>query len=215
MHNTCIPTSTLSTLHLAIRLFRSLPHANSGVISNSPRTGKKKRFSKEREQEARELAELIGELVSREKMQRAIEEGLPTVGLLITRWKAEEMPFQPWDPGTRENYNSWFKRTYAELGHKVVQSVTALQLHNWLANFCTNADLWNHYRYALILLWWFAVLQQMCITNEAEKVIARSTSKKLAMNRKLRRRLSIKGYKAIHALAYCGREASRNARFRR
>jgi len=172
-----------------------------GFEVKNPLTGKKKRFSKEREREARDLALLIGEFVRREKLQRAIDEGLPTVNRLVQRWKAEEMPFQPWDPGTRKNYDSWFRRIDADLGHKVVQSVTALQLHNWLASFCKNADTWNHYRYALVLLWKFAVLQQMCKSNEAEKVAYRSTSKKLEMNRKLRRRLTIEDYRLIHSRA--------------
>ena len=171
-----------------------------GFKVTNPLSGKSKRFSKEDEEKARDLAIRLGELVRREQLQRALDDGLPSVSRLVQRWKAEEMQFHPWDPGTRDNYNSWFKRIDNELGQMVVRSVTALQLHNWLTTFCTNADMWNHYRYALVLLWKFAVLQQMCKVNVAEQVAFRSTSKKLEMNRKSRRRLDIAGYRAIHSL---------------
>ena len=52
-----------------------------------------------------------------------------------------------------------------------------------LTGFCSSADAFNKWRYALVLLWKFAVSRKLAATCEPEKIESRSTSKKLEATR--------------------------------
>ena len=77
----------------------------------------------------------------------------------------------------------------------------SLKGENWMATFCKNADQWNKWRYVLVLLWKLAMSRKLATSNEPEKIETRSTSKKIAANRKVRQKLDVAGFKAIHEKA--------------
>ncbi len=103
-------------------------------------------------------------------------------------------------PNTRTRANHLFKmaRIKRELGHCSVARTDSMFLEEWLASFCKTADQFNKWRYSLVMLWKLAVAKHLAAANEPEKIEQRSTSKKLAMNQKVRHQLNLDGYKAIH-----------------
>jgi hypothetical protein len=72
-------------------------------------------------------------------------------------------------------------------------------LDDWLTSFCKAADQWNKWRYALGLIWDYAVSRKLADINEPEKILEPSTSKKLDANLKVRQPLDEDGFRMIHA----------------
>jgi hypothetical protein len=93
---------------------------------------------------------------------------------------------------------SFHQRAERELGDKVVSRTDCVFLDDWLNSFCKTADQWNKWRHTLVLLSEYAVSKKFADSNEAEKLLERSTSKKLEINRKVRRQLDIQGFNDIH-----------------
>jgi enterobacteria phage integrase len=170
-----------------------------GFRVRNPITGKRKRFATE--EEARRAAALLAEWVKQERQLQALDSGRPTIARLVKWWISDRLPFQPWDKGTRENMLAKMRRIERMLGERVVERTDCLFLEDWLASFCKSGDQFNKWRYALVLLWTFAVSRKLAATNEAEKIIARSTSKKLEFNRKVRQPFDVEGFRAVHAAA--------------
>jgi hypothetical protein len=105
-----------------------------------------------------------------------------------------------WDEGTRKAHLWKIERISRELGDRFVARTDCVFLSDWLG-FCKTADAWNKWRYDLILLWQFAVSKNLATVNEPEKILERSTSKKLDINRKVRLPLDVEGYLAIYEKA--------------
>ena len=89
-------------------------------------------------------------------------------------------------------------RIARELGDRTVQRTDRMFLEDWLTSFCGTGDQFNKWRYALTLLWDFAVSRKIAVECEPAKIEPRSTSKKLEINRKVRQQLSVEGFKLIH-----------------
>lgn len=173
-----------------------------GFVVRNPVTGKKTRFSASQEALARQTAERLGEWIQAKRRQEALDAGRPTVKQLVTRWREERLPLQPWDKSTRRTAEWRLGRIDEECGHRLLDDTDCLFLETWISQAAKNkADPFNKWRYIWVLLWRFAVGQKMAPTNEAQKVEPRSTSRKIEGNRKTRQQLDIDGFKAIHAQA--------------
>lgn len=165
----------------------------------NPLTGKKKRFVDEAL--AREAAKLLAEWVDQERKLQALDAGRPTIANLVTTWLRDRTQFMPWDDAYRQTMTWRMERISAELGDRTVARTDCMFLEEWLESFCNTGDQFNKWRYALVLLWRFAVSRKQAEACEPEKIEPRSTSKKLAINRKVRRQLDVEGFKAIHVAA--------------
>lgn len=171
----------------------------SGWLVRNPVTGKKRRFQDETQ--ARELAEQLGQWVEAERQAQALDAGLPKIAGLVDAWLQNRAPFMPWDAGTRYAIECKAKRIRRELGDRVLARTDRLFLDDWLTSFCKTADQWNKWRYVLVLLWDYAVSRKLLDVNEPAALLERSTSKKLAMNQKVRQPLDEEGFRAIHDAA--------------
>lgn len=172
-----------------------------GFIVENPVSGKKKRFGIEHEQDARGAAVLVGKFVEQEKLRKLLEAGRPTLDHLIERWRVEWLPKIPWDESTRSTAENRIDRISREVGATLLQDADVVFIGEWLSKTAPRADPFNKWRYIWVLLYKFAVEKKLCPVNEAEKVQARSTSRKLKANRKKRQQLDIQGFRDIHAQA--------------
>lgn len=172
-----------------------------GFIVRNPITGKKKRFGPHEEALARQTAERLAAWVRKERERAKLFSGGETIAGLVERWKADRLPFMPWDTRTRQEALWKMDRIARELGDRLVKRTDCLFLEDWLNSFCRSTDSFNKWRYALVLLWRFAVSRRLAEANEAEKIEARSASKKLEINHKIRQPLDVDGFKAVHAAA--------------
>lgn len=169
-----------------------------GFVVRNPANGKKKRFSVDKETEARAIATTLSKWVDKERQAEALDAGRPTVAGLVDLWRQIRLPYMPWDTKTRKDREFQFARIRRELGLRVIKRTDCMDLETWLAGFCRGTDSWNDWRYVLVLLWKVAVARKLADANEAEKILPRSTSKKLESNRKMRGQLDVPGFKAIH-----------------
>ena len=172
-----------------------------GFIVRNPLNHKKKRFPADREQEARDTALRLAEFLEKRRQRMLIEAGRPNVRALITRWKTERLPHQPWDASTKETFLMRLGRIEREMGEEVVELLDCVAIEQWLAKTAARADPFNKWRHAWVMLWRFAVGQKLARTNEAEKVERRSTSRKIESNQKVRQQLDVPGFMAIHEKA--------------
>jgi integrase len=179
--------------------FMTVDGDRGGFIVRNPITSKKKRFSDEAR--ARKAAELLGQWVEHERQLLELDAGRPTIAVLVKSWIADRLPFMPWDKGTKRNMLAKLHRIERELGQRVVARTDRMFLDEWVSSFCKTGDQFNKWRYALTLLWRFAVSKKLAVECEPEKIEARSTSKKVDANKKVRRQLNVAGFREIHAIA--------------
>jgi len=170
-----------------------------GYFVRNPITRKLRRFQDEAT--AREAAKLLTEWVEQERQAQLFDAGRPRVAGLVDAWERDRMRFEPWDDGTRKQMLIKMRRIRRELGERAINQTDRLFLEDWLSSFCVRADVFNKWRYALILLWKFAESRKLANVCEPEKIEPRSTSKKIPTNRKVRRQLTLDDFKAIHTQA--------------
>jgi integrase len=172
-----------------------------GFVVRNPLSGKKKRYTAAQEQQARETAKALAAFVEQRKQRLLIESWRPTIRNLIARWKAERLPFQPWDASTRQTFLTRLDRIDREKGEELVETIDCVAIETWLTQTAKRADPFNKWRHTWLMLWRFAVSQKLARTNEAEKVERRSTSRKLKSNQKKRGQLDVEGFRAVHSHA--------------
>ena len=172
-----------------------------GFIVTNPITGKRKRFLPGQEPDARDVAILVGQLVAAVRKKEILDASRPIVAGLVDRWRVEKLPLMPWDASTRATAIWRLNRIRAELGTRTIEGADCLALETWLNQTATSADAYNKWRGMLVLLWRFGVAQKIARANEAEKIERRSTSRKIAANRKVRQQLDVEGFRAIWAVA--------------
>lgn len=172
-----------------------------GFIVRNPLSGKKVRYTLAQEQLARDTAIALVAFIQKRKDRLLLEAGLPNISSLIKRWKAERLPFQPWDDSTRATFLMRIDRIDREMGEHLVETVDCVAIEAWLAKTAKRADPFNKWRHAWLMLWRFAVSQKLARTNEAEKIERRSTSRKIESNRKVRQQLDVRGFNEIYAQA--------------
>lgn len=171
---------------------------NRWVVRN-PVNGNRKRF--ETEAAATKAAAALNKWLAEERLLKAMDKGRPTIAALTLQWETNKLQFMPWDDGTRKNMLAKMRRISQELGARTIARTDCMFLEEWLSSFCGSADTFNKWRYALVLLWKFAVSKKLADACEPEKIEQRSTSKKLAANQKARQQLDVQGFWAIHRCA--------------
>lgn len=172
-----------------------------GFVVRNPITGKKKRFTVAQEALARQTAELLVKWVETRRQKDQLDDGRATVTQVIDRWIIEKLPHMPWDTSTAQTAQLRLERIRAEMGERLMDDTDCVYLDSWLRKTAPKADPFNKWRLILVLLWRFAVAQKLAVSNEAEKVERRSTSRKIAGNRKVRQQLDVGGFEAIHGQA--------------
>ena len=175
--------------------------ARGGFVVRNPLNGKRRRYSAAQEALARETALLLAQLVDVRRQRALMDAGKPTVASIVDGWRRDRLPRQPWDASTRRTAEWRLARIDKEFGDRLAHDCDCLFLETWLAKTARRADPFNKWRQLLVLLWRYAVSQKLVPTNEAEKVERRSTSRKIAGNRKTRQQLDVAGFQAIHAAA--------------
>lgn len=173
--------------------------AKRRYVVRNPLTGKSKTFVDEAQ--ARRLANDLNEHIARERTKAALTEGRVTIATLVAMWINAKSQFQPWKSGTRTNYMAKMKRIARELGDWPVVTTDCMKLEDWISSFCTNADTFNKWRHAFVMLWDFAVSRKVVAANEPRKIEERSTSAVIEANRKKRQPLDLDGFRAIRAVA--------------
>jgi integrase len=173
--------------------------ARGGFYVRNPITGKRKRFTDERE--ARLAAERMAAWVANERKDSAWNGGVATFALLAKKWLVDQLPRQPWSLGTMNNNKYIFQKVADELGDRHLASTSPMFLGEWLDGHCERTDLHVKYRKVLVTLYEFAISLGVITENQALKVLERSSSLKLAINHRVRDVMEIEGFRAIHALA--------------
>lgn len=164
----------------------------------NPETGARTWFGRDRNV-AIERARQANEAMRAIRAQRDTAAGLPpTVARVIDLYAVNVIPRKPWDDGTRKNHQFALQLYRREFGGRLFGTVDRVFLADWLERRCTTADAYNKHRARLIDLWRYAIARRWVDFNEAEATMARSGSRKLAANRKVRQRLTTAAYWAIH-----------------
>lgn len=126
-----------------------------------------------------------------------------TIGHAIDMYCANVVPTKPWDTGTRRNAVWRLRVLQAEMGDRPIASADRVFLGDWLARRAKGGDLYNKWRERLVDLWVYAIARAWCDVNEAAATMKRSTSAKLAANRRQRQRLELADFWAIHDHPEC------------
>lgn len=92
-------------------------------------------------------------------------------------------------------------RIRRELGHRDIERTDSAFLADWLKVFCHTADQYNHWRWALIVIWRFALERKLVTKSEADAVLARSASLHVEVNKKVRKPLDLESFLAIRKVA--------------
>jgi enterobacteria phage integrase len=171
-----------------------------GWIVRSPLGEKRSKFFADRDA-AIETALALGKAVDAERAAQLLEAGRPSIASAIDKMKADHLPFVGWKGGTRKNNIAKINRIRRELGNRDIARTDSAFLAKWLGEFCHTADQFNHWRWALILIWRYALEQKLVTENEAAKVLARSASLNVEVNKKVRQGLELEGYWAIREVA--------------
>ena len=125
--------------------------------------------------------------------------GTPVLmGYGIDMYIENVVPHKPWDTDTRKNAIYRLRALQADMRKRPVVTTDRVFLAEWLDRKATSGDTFNKWRALLVELWRYWIERKWVDYNEAEAVMKRSTSKKLAENRKTRRRLDIDQFWAIH-----------------
>ncbi len=122
----------------------------------------------------------------------------PTVGDIVSLYEVNVMPKRAWDSSTRKNIQFKLNAIRREFGDKPFETVDRLFLGDWLDVRCTRADSYMKWRALLIEIWDYAIARKIADYNEAAATMRRSVSEKISANRKIRKRLDIAGFRAIH-----------------
>src|ERR1700753_771048 len=91
-----------------------------GFFVRNPLNGKRQRFSREQESEARDAALVLAEFVRTERQARALDAGKPMIAGLVDRWIADKLRFMPWDEGTAKRHGYQLARIKKKLGDRLV-----------------------------------------------------------------------------------------------
>ena len=137
-------------------------------------------------------------LVLEARRQAAQRSPTPTIAHGVELYLENVACRKPWSPGTRKNNELRLAVIRRELGARMIATTDRVFLEDWLDARCSSGELFNKWRTTLVDLWRYWIARRWVAFNEAEAVMARSTSKKLPENRRKRARLDLKGFWAIH-----------------
>ena len=132
------------------------------------------------------------------RVARTADDNLPTIAHGIDMYIRNVVPHKAWDTGTRKNASYRLAVIRQALGDRYIGSTDRVFLAEWLAARATNGDLFNKWRAILVDLWRYFIERRWVDYNEADATMKRSTSAKLAVNRRQRARLEMAHFWAIH-----------------
>jgi len=134
--------------------------------------------------------------------QRDLAKGMPpTVSNVIGLYVENVVPAKPWDNLTRKNHLFALNLYEREFGKRIFAGVDRIFLGDWLIHRCRTGDAYNKKRTRLIDLWKYGIARKFTDLNEAGATLPRSTSQKLEINRKVRKRLTTEAFWVIHEAA--------------
>lgn len=163
----------------------------------NPETGKPSWVGTDREA-ACQLAREANIVLEARRIARATTDSLPTIGHGIDMYLRNVVPHKPWDAGTLENAKYRLAVIKRAMGDRKVGSTDRVFLAEWIAGRAENGDLYNKWRAMLVDLWRYFIARTWVDFNEADAVMKRSTSQKLAVNRRQRSRLELDDFWVIH-----------------
>jgi hypothetical protein len=173
-----------------------------GYIVRNPISGKKRRFVKEAEAQARSSAIDVAEWVEKERQAQLCDAGQPTIKGVIQAWREDRLRFMPWSKGTAKNYACQMNKIDRDIGHRFIARTDCKFLTAWIQEFAERPDTFNGWRDTFVLLWEYAASKDLIRgDNQALKILKRSTGLILEANRKERIGLTIEGFKAVRAHA--------------
>jgi hypothetical protein len=182
-------------------MYMTVDGDRGGYVVRNPLTGKKRRFVKEEEEQARRSAADLVVWVDRERQAQLLDAGLPTIKGVIQAWREDRLRFMPWSKGTAKNYACQMNKIERDIGHRFIGRTDVVFLTEWIEEFAERPDTFNGWRDTFVLLWQYAHSKKLVHDNEALKILKRSTALLLEANRKERIGLTIEGFKAVRAHA--------------
>lgn len=126
-----------------------------------------------------------------------------TVARVIDEYIAEVIPYKPWDAGTIVNVKSRLGVYSRDLGARLFYKIDRIALAKWLNDNAVSNDTHNKHRERWVDLYRFAISKGYVAVNEADAVLKRSMSKKLAANQRQRQRLDLDGYRVMYEHKTC------------
>jgi len=149
-----------------------------------------------------EQATKLNILVERQLQQKKFDDMQPiTVGDIVDLFLLHQLDKQAWSKDTKHNNASTYRRYKKEFGDRNLKNTNRIFIGQWLADLNTSADTYNGHRHLLILLWNYAISLGECESNEPEKTLKLSMSKKIDANQRSRKRLTLKDFKIIRKAA--------------
>lgn len=167
----------------------------------NPENGKRQWLGSDRAA-AVELA-LKANIVIEERQVERNPDVAPTIAHAIDMYLQNVVPTKPWDHGTRRNAIWKLRAIRTEMGARAIGSTDRVFIGDWLNARGGSGDLYNKWRDRLVDLWVYAIARNWCDVNEAAATMKRSTSAKLAINRKQRQRMELADFWAIHDHETC------------
>ena len=148
--------------------------------------------------EAVELAKKANRAAEVILAQRRLVDALPpTVADVIALYELNVLPNKPWSENYRKDVQFKLEAIRTDFGHRPLEAIDRIFLGDWVARF-ERGDTYMKWRAVLVDVWTYAVARKLVLYNEAAATMPRTTSQKLAVNRKQRRRLTVDAFWAIH-----------------
>lgn len=166
-----------------------------------PITGKRTRLGCDREK-AIARAKKVNFVIEAMRAKESPIDTL-TLGHGIDRYIESVVPYKPWDTSTRKNALYKLHAIKRDLGHKPIVTTDRVFLKSWIASRARSGDVFNKWRERFVDLWRYFIEMKWVDFNEPEAVMVRSTSKKLKENQRIRKRLDLPGFWAIHDHETC------------
>ena len=121
-----------------------------------------------------------------------------TFAEVIEKMQNEWVYMQPWSDSYRNIICFRLNALKKDWGEVPFNEITRKKIGAWLKDRAKNGHTYKKWRSLLINVWEFAMTEEITDYNEASATLKMSTSKKLAANRKKRKRLTPEAFWAIH-----------------
>lgn len=126
---------------------------------------------------------------------------VPTVNSVIEQYICNVVPGKPWDDGTKKNHLFALALYQREFAGELFGALDRVRLADWISKRSRTGEGFNKHRGRWVDIYRYAISRGLTDYNEAEAVMKRSVSKKIADNRKLRTRLSLGQFRQVHEAA--------------
>ncbi len=127
--------------------------------------------------------------------------GEKTISQVIDEYLEEVAPSKPWDTETQKNHVWALKRYQRDFGSRLITVTERRFIGDYLHNNFERPETYNKHRQRLVDLYVYGISRGYVTYNEAEATLKRSLSKKLPINRKVRKRMDIEVFQEIRKVA--------------